>query len=697
MFMILYTLVCLTLMSHISFAEEQRYLRSAWENGTGPASGCTFKTLAEIFPSTQNAVFEEKQSYTFTGTNTNLPTGSYTGALMYGQYERKFVADANNPIYAEYTDATPSYKYYVRGAAAWVSINSDGMVGKTTPSTSFAYERFTLRAPTYSCANTEDDVDSVQQSMMGSPSGFNYLKKEKCIKVTYGMLEQIPARSWLLGAASTCSQNQHSESNNYGESDDIFVWAKYTFPAFSYTVNKNPDETVVKMNVHDENEEILLVYGDQSISDNAVEQQVFSTLNLGVGNTEVNCNVAISWSTDQSTSESNSTAAPAAPYECYVNGASTTNAVPNQIDTSCKAGSVMTCTVTKKSATSARESDYSVTLDTSVAVLEMVKLANKTKGFPYDSMEAFVDDHDSSTDFVTKDWYLPGNETVETADPYTVLSFRSVTTSFTCPLEVAGVDCECDTTNDNNPDYGQCVDSLKTISDLGTNVELLRSNWPGGSNVEYPSVYISMIASASLTFDADPVQEFNDQQASDADFDPKNLTQGDGTFGNGYYDLRVTVAGKRDAVDLNKETLANATADLENAIHAELVASLANVTASDVADGCFILEDESNDCSTTMLKQCIDDCGILNQTKIALAAAMTLKTTATSTKAAAVLAVAGALGELTTAVTNMQNFEDGLHYGNRTSASNRRLRAKHDIIATKSIIIGQQYGNYKQL
>lgn len=672
-----YMLIGTTLIS-LSMAEaipeaHGRELSSAW-GGTAPSAACKFKSLAELFPSDVGAIIQQTQTEKWNEYNPadrQLPEAD----IAYGTYERSLTdgsiikqaaaasdtsGAANSVGYYYFAYVNGQWKKVVDKPDTSVDSNTEVLVQDSTDGSSFGEEQYRFRGTTNEGGDTfTAQTDGVTRD--------EYTDKKI---LEYGQQEQIPKSDLVFGVASVCTRrgtDATADGDDDADSDDIFVWATYTFPAFNYGVTKDEDTVTTTMgpdNYNDDNNEIVFVYGNQPQSA-PVTAQSLSTITLSANAIEAKCQTAITWSDDHHTESSMH------PEKCWITGTvefDETDPDPNHsVKEGCKAGATMQCEVFLNNNLNTQPEAVDHTVISSVAVLQFVKLYTSTKPFPYSNYESFLDDAPTDTGFIDASWYVPKGLSFD-ADPFTVLGAKSTETTFSC-----------DTTAYSATKV-YCTNSLgyNSQTGLGVDAKELVSTWPSADTV-YPTVYVSMIAQVELygelsgRFSNGAANDNNGTIVDDSDSDIDG-----GTIKTLQDDLAILES------NLDAAHAAYDAAELDHdASSAAYATALANSVAAQAA---------RYQCAETEgsgVGKCLVEIATDEDATLALGAAQ-------NELDAAVIERNDEEALLNTAQSNVDSIEMLIQEERAAHNTRRRLVLKKETVLKKTIITGQHYGKHQQ-
>ena len=629
---------------------EHRNLASVW-GGTAPDTNtaCIFKSLATLFPKTTGTIIVETQLYPWADSVTKQESDT---EISYGTYERRLTDSGIIKLAAENSAKKGAtnpvgYYYYAWTNSMWKKVvGSANQVGSTevliqprSSGSSFGEQQFKFRSAT-------GPTDGL---FVGSTSAYS-VYTDSPIQV-YGQQEQIPSSDLIFGVASTCTR-RGADGTADGDTDadkaDIFVWATYTFPAFNYQVDKSEDGFVTKMDTstyEDDNNEIVFVYGNQPQDTPLASTQTLTPIILTANSIITTCTASITWSDKESTTTH--------PEKCWIQGATINNQTgdpdaTHNVKEECKAGATLQCSMAMTDNKNGQTpGTTTLSVYTSVAVLEFVKIYESTQSFPYTNFENFADDGP----FTNATWYSPTG--VTDADPFTVLGVKSATSQFVCPTQTySDSSVPCVTTSGGSSQTG-----------LGVTNALLVSDWPAGSGgVVYPTVYVSMMAQVEFMTSVTG----RSSTGNDADTDGTPHSNGDSTVDNGVIKML------QDGLPALKTTVTTALTTANTALTTQLAAQ------ADVLIKAEVVADAS-----VAKSQCEKSSG----------ADCTAFTTALTTANNALTTANNALNIAEAAVVTRKTAIQA----QRAAHNTRRLAHKKDSVLKKTIILGQHFGKHQPI
>ncbi len=662
-----------------TFAEpvaEGRKLSETWGGTTGSAkpwggttgtnvNACKFKSLATLFPSAPNAIITEDQPTTWdtldqTLTDATVSFGTYTRRLTDTSILKQAAAQSTATGKAN----TVGYYYYAYDDGQWKKVVGSADPSKGTantvliqesPGSSYGEEQYNFRG-----------LSGPDTAIFTAETSTHTVFTDRPIS-SYGMREEISKKDLIFGAASTCSRRgggQNNDGDIDADSDDIFVWATYSYPAFAFEVDKEIGGRYVIMgdtDYDDDNNEITFVYGNQPQT-TPLSGQSPITITLGADSVTATCTASLIWAEDNPSNAAH-------PEKCLIGTVDASLALLDDPDAShnikqgCQSGATMSCQVSLASSINPTIDSTPYDVETSVAVLEFVKLTENTKAFPYANFESFVDDAPQSGGYVASSWYLPNSD--DDADPYTVLGVQSSVSTFICPTDAY------------NAESVPCVTGGGPIADgLGVTTADLLANWPS-TNLSYSSVYVSMIA--QVAFEGD----FTGRKSNGIDHDDNGITitNGDSVTDNGAIKTAqaqlVTIESELittyAAVDSSKATF-----DL--AADAYIAAAAVLVEANNALSQCNL--STPGDCTSEVAANAV--------------ATTNLATTVVNTDAAqsaldtATTAAVDKYGERVTQIAAIEALRQG-------SNTARRLVGQNKPVLKKTVIIGQHYGSHRSM
>jgi len=657
---------------------EHRNLASVW-GGTVPTTACKFKALSTLFPTAKDTIIEQSQTETWAGysnaekqmTEDKIAYGTYVRRLKDGSILKQAAAnhdkkDSTNPV---------GYYYFTWTDGKWKKVvstvsdtNTEVLVQPSSSGSSFGEEQYRFRGTTNQ-GNAEFTAETTSTSGTGSRSNYTDTKI-----TAYGASEQIAKSDLVFGAASVCTRRGSettADTDTDADSDDIFVWATYTFPAFDYQVDKTDDsfDAIMGANEYDDdNNEVVFVYGNQP-QNTPVTSQSFTTISLSANSVNAKCTTAIKWA------DAYNTASDTHPEKCWITGTHDETGDPDDVHTvkeGCKAGADMSCELYLASNTNTQPTDSDYDVLSSVAVLQFVKLYTSTIQFPYSNYESFLDDAPTSG-FGTGSWYYALDAT--DTDPFTVLGAKSTSTTFTCDTTTyssSKVDCRVgDKTTGTTPQTG-----------LGITPAALVSTWPTTADAVYPTVYVSMIAQVEFLGDVAG-------RASNADGSDSNgstITSSDSDVSGGTIETLQTALVNLQSVLADAQTAYNAAKDALDAADADLAVK---ITANDDAQA------EKAQCELTdpTGASCTTEEAAATSTSNAKDAAITTQSAKSQLETTKSTELATASSAVDAKKTEIQQARVIAH----PTSTRRMLVHKPETVLKKTIITGQHFGKHHQI